>query len=88
MTKNPHSIPSFDGLLHFVVDSCRLNISSDEAVNKTLTGLSLDSLELMHLAIELEDRYGLELDLNDLSSDSTLGELLEKILAQINPINR
>jgi hypothetical protein len=26
--------------------------------------------------------------LNDLSSDSTLGELLEKILAQINQINR
>ena len=88
MTRNPHSIPSFDGLLHFVEDSCRLNISSDEAVNKTLTGLSLDSLELMNLAIELEDRYGLELDLNDLGSDSTLGELLEKILAQINQINR
>ena len=88
MTRNPHSIPSFAGLLHFVEDSCRLNISSDEAVNKTLTGLSLDSLELMNLAIELEDRYGLELDLNDLSSDSTLGELLEKILAQINQINR
>lgn len=88
MTRIPHSIPSFDSLLHFVVDSCRLNISSDEAVDKTLTGLSLDSLELMHLAIELEDRYGLELDLNDLSSDSTLGELLEKILAQINQINR
>ena len=88
MTRNPHAIPSFDGLLHFVEDSCRLNISSDEAVNKTLTGLSLDSLELMNLAIELEDRYGLELDLNDLSSDSTLGELLEKILAQINQISR
>jgi acyl carrier protein len=88
MTRNPHLIPSFDGLLHLVVVICRLNISSDEAVNKTLTGLSLDSLELMNLAIELEDRYGLELDLIDLSSDSTLGELLEKILAQINQISR
>lgn len=87
MTINPRSIPSFDGLLHFVVSSCRLNISPDEAVDKTLAGLGLDSLELMSLAIELEDRYGLELDLNDLSSDSTLGELLEKILGQINQIN-
>ncbi len=87
MTRNPRSIPSFDGLLHFVVNSCRLNINPDEAVDKTLAGLSLDSLELMNLAIELEDCYGLELDLNDLSSDSTLGELLEKILAQINQIN-
>jgi acyl carrier protein len=88
MTRNSRLIPSFDSLLHLVVDSCRLNISSDEAVNKTLAGLSLDSLELINLAIELEELYGLELDLNDLSGDSTLGELLEKILAQINQISR
>lgn len=84
MTAPPRSAPSFDTLLDYVVTSCRLTLSPQEASNKTLAGLGLDSLELMNLAIELEDRYGLELDLNNLSGESTLGELLEKILAQLH----
>jgi len=72
---------TFEILLNHVVTSCRLTISPDVAAQKTLAGLGLDSLELMNMAMELEDNFGLELDLETVTAETTLGDLIHKVLA-------
>lgn len=43
----------------------------------------LDSLELMELIMEIEERYAVILDECDLLKDQTIGELSEKLEQQI-----
>jgi acyl carrier protein len=82
MTTTHNSPPSLDELLAHVVKSCRLNVTPKEAADKTLAGLGMDSLELLTLAVELEDRFGLELNVETLSSEITLKDLLNQLLSQ------
>jgi acyl carrier protein len=81
MTTNQRPAPTLEILLAHVVNSCRLTISPEAAAEKTLAGLGLDSLELMNMAMELEDNFGLELDLETVTAETTLGELIQKVLA-------
>lgn len=77
MSKN---VPTLETLLSHVVQSCRLQISPVEAGEKTLLQLGLDSLELMGLAIELEDNFGLLLEVEGITGETKLAELLSRIL--------
>jgi acyl carrier protein len=45
----------------------------------TLTTLDISSLDLVSLLFELEDRYGVEIQPEELSRETTLRQLLERI---------
>ncbi|WP_404479565.1 acyl carrier protein [Novosphingobium sp. BL-52-GroH] len=45
----------------------------------TLATLDISSLDLVSLLFELEDRYGVEIEPEELSRETTLGQLLERI---------
>jgi acyl carrier protein len=78
--KQPANLTT-DILLTFVVTMCKLTIEPEDAAQKTLAGLGLDSLELMNIAMELEYNFGLELDLDGVSAETTLGDLIHKVLS-------
>lgn len=45
----------------------------------TIATLDISSLDLVSLLFELEDRYGIEIEPEDISPDMTLGELIQRI---------
>lgn len=45
----------------------------------TIASLDISSLDLVSLLFELEDRYGVEISLDDVSPDMTLGQLMQRI---------
>lgn len=50
----------------------------------TLDTLGLDSVDIVSVAFELEDKYGITVSDNEFSKDQTLGQLLDLIEAKIS----
>ena len=46
----------------------------------TPDSLSLDSLEMLEIVMEIEEEFGIHLNEEDLSQEDTLGQIVEKIL--------
>lgn len=46
-----------------------------------LAELDISSIDMVSIAFELEDRFGIELDTEGLSADLTLAQLLDRIAA-------
>ncbi len=67
-----------------VVMTCKLPFSADEAMDKTLAQLEIDSLELMQLSIEMEDRFGLRINVAKITSATTLSTLIDDAVAAAN----
>jgi acyl carrier protein len=87
MTLEKKPAPTLEILLTHVVTSCCLKISPQDAAQKTLAGLGLDSLELMNLAIELDDNFDLKLNLERVTNETPLGEMLQDLLDQKSESN-
>lgn len=45
----------------------------------TIASLDISSLDLVSLLFELEDRYGIEIAVEDISPEMTLGQLIQRI---------
>lgn len=45
----------------------------------TIASLDISSLDLVSLLFELEDRYGVEIAVEDISPEMTLGQLIQRI---------
>lgn len=65
--------PSLDELIAHSVGFLELSVSAEEAANRTLAELGIDSLELINLSMDIEERYGLELDLDKVSKNDLVG---------------
>ena len=50
----------------------------------TLDTLGLDSVDIVSVAFELEDKYGITMSDNEFFRDQTLGQLLDLIEAKIS----
>jgi len=50
----------------------------------TLDMLGLDSVDIVSVAFELEDKYGITVSDNEFSKDQTLGQLLDLIEMKIS----
>jgi len=72
--------PTQELVRQLVQKTCRLNGPVEEAEKQTIVQLGWDSLEIVTLVVELEETYGIELDIDNLRSDTTLGELMAQIL--------
>lgn len=60
-----------------IVATCQMSFSAAEAMQKTLAQLEIDSLELMQLSIEMEDRFGLRINIGKITAATTLVELID-----------
>ena len=60
-----------------IVVTCQMPYSAAEAMGKTLAQLEIDSLELMQLSIEMEDRFGLRVNIGKITAATTLLELID-----------
>jgi acyl carrier protein len=72
--------PDRQALLELVVKTAYLDQSPSEAANLTLAQLGLDSLGIVEIAMAIEDQYQLQLDVDQLKADTTLGALIDSIL--------
>jgi len=69
-----------------------LDLIADEAViardrltrEATLGDLGISSLDLISLLFELEEKYGVVIEEGDMPQMTTLGEMLDFLLARIN----
>lgn len=57
---------------------------SDYDPEMTPEALSLDSLDLLQIVMDIEDEYGVDLNEDELSKATTMGQLLGEISAEIN----
>lgn len=64
-----------------IVATCQMPFSAAEAMQKTLAQLEIDSLELMQLSIEMEDRFGLRINIGKITAATTLVELIDDAAA-------
>lgn len=71
-----------DGLLDVVAEIARTHLNWQGALSREtrlVEGLALDSLRLLTLVVELEDRFLVCLDEEDEASMQTVGDLLDTI---------
>jgi acyl carrier protein len=59
---------------HFAVDEDQL-----QADNHLVSDLDLDSLELVELALQIEEVFNIEVPDNSVTADMTVGDVVEKI---------
>ena len=50
---------------------------------KTLKELGLDSLDIAEMCLELEDRFGVSLELSELASLKTVGDLYASVAVKL-----
>jgi acyl carrier protein len=50
----------------------------------TIAELNLDSMDVLSILFEIEDRFGTIIDVGDLPSAETLGDLSDYLLSRIN----
>ena len=66
-------------LLKLLADTCSLSQSYEEAENLTLVNLQIDSLDLVEMEMALEDNYQLEFDVDKITPESTLGQVIDTL---------
>ncbi len=52
--------------------------------SKSLKDLGLDSLDVVEMCLDLEDRYGIQFETDELSSFKTVGDLFASIEGKLN----
>lgn len=75
---NTPSQPSKTVLIQLAIDVLKLSFSADEVGNKTLAELDIDSLQIIELEMELEDRFGFHFNTDNISADMTLFAMLDQ----------
>lgn len=66
-------------LLELVLEVFNYGGKAEDIVQKSLIDIGADSLELVELATELEERFEMKVDLDALDSSTTISELLDLI---------
>jgi len=61
--------------------SDQINLAAAQASSIKFQDLSLDSLDLLEYAMELEDAFEIEIEIEDIPAEATLGELAEHLLS-------
>lgn len=71
--------PTRDALLKLVFEVFNLTCSFADAELQSLVELGVDSLELVELSTALEELYEIRLDLDGLTSSTTVAELIDQL---------
>ncbi|MEN8838197.1 acyl carrier protein [Celeribacter marinus] len=82
MTEQP-PVEQMQSVLDVAMTYVSEDLTPQDASAMSIAKLGLDSLSLIEMQLEVEERFGLELDVDALSSDQTLAELI----ASLTPID-
>lgn len=67
-----------DAALQAIAEFCGLDAPIEKIAVMPMSALGIDSLELVSLAIHLEEQCGLRIDFDQTSGLTTLGELVDR----------
>lgn len=69
-----------NAIMLWLSSRCGLNVDVQQAANTTLAQAGIDSLEIVSISMDLEDNFGLRIDLERLSADSSLADIVARLL--------
>jgi acyl carrier protein len=80
----PELIVYIPDLLKFLDERNFLDLPATDALNKSIISLGLDSLEIINLAFEIENKFNLRLSSTDFYSETKLFDIINLL----EPIHR
>jgi acyl carrier protein len=75
------SYPSKDEVIEIFNKILVMRLTYEDIHQKTLAELGIDSMELLDINLALDLQYGLQFDLEKLSSQSKITQLIDDILS-------
>lgn len=73
---------TFDRIVQILREECELDESVEITVNTTFQDLELDSLSVVEIALECEDEFGIQIDLEE--PPKTMGEFVALVDSLLN----
>lgn len=67
-------------ILSWLIRRCDVNNSNINVATVTLAQTGVDSLEIVSISMELEDEFSLRIDLENLSADTTLSQIVQRLI--------
>jgi acyl carrier protein len=74
------SYPTKDEVIEIFNKALVMRLTYEDVHQKTLAELGIDSMELLDINLALDLQYGLQFDLEKLSSQSKITDLIDDIL--------
>ena len=68
-------------IIEFLNASEFFDVPLEGMINETIITIDLDSLQILNLSYELEKKFGLKINLEKLSTDTTLNDILENLIS-------
>jgi acyl carrier protein len=78
-----HNEPIIDKriIIEFLNTTEFFDVPIEGMINETIIAIDLDSLQILNLSYELEKKFGLKINLEKLSTDTTLNDILENLIS-------
>lgn len=73
---------TFERVVQILRDKCELDDSIEITMDTTFKDIDLDSLAVVEIALECEDEFGIQIDVEE--PPKTLGEFVELVDSLIN----
>jgi acyl carrier protein len=80
MNSTNQSYPTKDEVVEIFNKVLVIQLTYEDVHQKTLAELGIDSMELLDINLALDLQYGLQFDLEKLSSQSKISDLIDDIL--------
>ena len=80
MNSTNQSYPTKDEVIEIFNKVLVIQLTYEDVHQKTLAELGIDSMELLDINLALDLQYGLQFDLEKLSSQSKITDLIDDIL--------
>jgi acyl carrier protein len=77
--------PSRDDIVAIIADEARID-HAKLVPDATLASLDIASLDVVSVLFVVEDRYGVEIPVEDVASAETLGQFVDRIVARVAPV--
>ena len=73
---------TFDRIVQILREQCELDESVEITMNTTFRDIDLDSLSVVEIALECEDEFGIQIDVEE--PPKTMGEFVTLVDALLN----
>jgi acyl carrier protein len=67
-------------LLRWLIARCEIKQTQAQPEKLSIAQAGIDSLEIVSISMDLEDQFGFRIDLSNLTADTTLEEVIAKLL--------
>ncbi len=67
-------------LLQWLINRCEIKSTQAQPEKLSIAQAGVDSLEIVSISMDFEDQFGLRIDLASLTADTTLEEVIARLL--------